>query len=150
MSTHALSYGRHSHVDDAPIGAVIASRRTSGRGRRKSWSSDRLSRFTRTSLYSQSVPGGRMGRGTPLSVWPKSALPRSRLWSIESGLPNSVPEVVRDRVVEPLRIEPRLGGLRRGPVPRRRDTHGRPPRGAHARAAAIPVAQATPVPPWPQ
>src|SRR5205823_4448076 len=71
---------------------MIASRSTSGSGRRNSCNSERLSRLTRTSLYSHSVPGGRIGRGTPLSVCPKSALPRSRLWSIVSGLPNIVPD----------------------------------------------------------
>ena len=73
------------------MGSMISRRSTSASGSRKSRSSDRLSRLTRTSLYSHSVPGGRIGRARPLSECPSSLLPTSRLWSIVSGLPHSVP-----------------------------------------------------------
>ncbi len=74
---------------DAPIGRMILSANTSGSGRRNRRSSANASRFTRTSLYSQNVPGGRSGRASPLRPLPSTA--RFRLRSIMSGLPNSVP-----------------------------------------------------------
>src|SRR5207245_5208300 len=82
--------------------------------------------------------------------------------------PRIVGAVIRDRVVEPTWIQPRIFGLGRRPVARRRGYQGgvaplvrRGYQGGvaplvrqtafHARAvAATPVGHATPVPPWPQ
>ena len=68
---------------------MMRSANTSGSGRRKRRSSASASRFTRTSLYSQKVPGGRSGRASPLRPLPSTA--RLRLRSTMSDLPNSVP-----------------------------------------------------------
>src|SRR2546428_7521411 len=82
----------YSQEDDAPSGSMTASRSTSRSGRRNTCSSDRARRFTRTSLYSHRVPGGRGGRRPPLSAQPSSPLPAARVWSVRAGV---VPKLAR-------------------------------------------------------
>src|SRR2546428_8554928 len=85
----------YSQEDDAPSGSMTASWSTSGSGRRNTCSSDRARRFTRTSLYSHRVPGGRGGRGPPLSAVPRSPLPTSRVLSDGVGLRPSASRPLR-------------------------------------------------------
>ncbi len=77
--THEFSYPCQRHVGEAPIGSMTYSFNTCGNGRRHTCNNASASRFTRTSLYFQCVPGS---CGAFFSPPQRSA---------HAGLPHNVP-----------------------------------------------------------
>ena len=63
---HELAAWCMGQPSDAPIGSMTNSFNTSGSGRFQTRINARLARFTRTSLYSQCVPGSFISRLVPL------------------------------------------------------------------------------------
>src|SRR5258708_38703273 len=61
-TTHEFSYPNQRHLLEAPMGSMMVSLATCGKGRRQTLSAASARTCARTSLYLYAVPGGLRGR----------------------------------------------------------------------------------------